>query len=108
MIVDGCVRDAKQIEELGFPVFAIATSPLDTRARARVDAHGSPVVFAGVTVSRGDLVVADVDGVIFVPATAVDAVASLVAKKKPLEQGAREDLVAGMPIRDVWTKYGVF
>jgi 4-hydroxy-4-methyl-2-oxoglutarate aldolase len=108
VVVDGCVRDARQIEELGFPVFAADTSPLDTRARARVDAHGSTVVFAGVTVSRGDLVVADVDGVIFVPSTAVEAVASLVAKKKPLEEGARADLVAGMPIRDVWTKYGVF
>lgn len=108
VVVDGCVRDAKQIEELGFPVFASDTSPLDTRARARVDAHGSPLVFAGVSVSRGDLVVADVDGVIFVPSTAVDAVASRVAEKKPLEQGARQDLIAGMPIRDVWTKYGVF
>ena len=107
-VVDGCIRDARQIEELGFAVFASDTSPLDTRARARVDAHGSPVVFAGVPVARGDLVVADVDGVVFVPATAVDAVAALVAKKKPLEQGAREDLVAGMRIHDVWTKYGVF
>jgi 4-hydroxy-4-methyl-2-oxoglutarate aldolase len=108
VLVDGCVRDAKQIEELGFPVFAADTSPLDTRARARVDAHGSPLVFAGVSVSRHDLIVADVDGVVVVPAPAVDAVAALVAKKKPLEQGAREDLIAGMPIREVWTKYGVF
>jgi 4-hydroxy-4-methyl-2-oxoglutarate aldolase len=108
VVVDGCVRDARQIQELGFPVFATSTSPLDTRARARVDAHGSPVVFAGVPVERGDLVVADVDGVVVVPRTALDAVASLVAKKRPLEQGAREDLVAGMSIRDVWTKYGVF
>jgi regulator of RNase E activity RraA len=107
-VVDGCVRDAKQIEELGFPVFASDTSPLDTRARARVDTHGSPIVFAGVPVSRGDLIVADVDGVIFVPSAAVDDVADLVAKKKPLEQGAREDLIAGMHIHDVWTKYGVF
>lgn len=107
-VVDGCVRDVKQIEELGFPVFAADTSPLDTRARARVDTHGSPVVFAGVSVTRGDLVVADADGVIFVPSTAVQAVAELVARKKPLEQGAREDLVAGMQIRDVWAKYGVF
>jgi 4-hydroxy-4-methyl-2-oxoglutarate aldolase len=108
VVVDGCVRDAKQIEELGFPVFASDTSPLDTRARARVDAHGSPIVFAGVPVSRGDLIVADVDGVIFVPAASVDDVAALVAKKKPLEAGAREDLIAGMHISDVWTKYGVF
>jgi regulator of RNase E activity RraA len=107
-IVDGCVRDARQIEELGFPVFAADTSPLDTRARARVASHGTPMEFAGVPVERGDLVVADRDGVIFVPAAQVDAVAALVSKKKPLERGAREDLVAGMPIHDVWTKYGVF
>ena len=107
-IVDGCVRDARQIEELGFPVFASGTSPLDTRARARVASHGAPMDFAGVPVERGDLVVADRDGVIFVPSAQVDAVAALVARKKPLERGAREDLVAGMPIHDVWAKYGVF
>lgn len=107
-IVDGCVRDARQIEQLGFPVFASDTSPLDTRARARVDTHGTSVVFAGVLVRRGDLVVADRDGVIFVPSGSVEKVADLVAKKKPLEQGARDDLIAGMHIRDVWEKYGVF
>lgn len=107
-IVDGCIRDARQIEELGFPVFAADTSPLDTRARARVESHGSPITFAGVPVQRGDLVVADRDGVIFVPSDLVPDVAALVAAKKPLERGAREDLVAGMHIQDVWTKYGVF
>lgn len=107
-VVDGCIRDARQIEELGFPVFASDTSPLDTRARARVDTHGTAVVFTGVLVRRGDLVVADRDGVIFVPSNRVDEVAELVAQKKPLEQGARDDLIAGMHIRDVWKKYGVF
>lgn len=108
VIVDGCVRDARQIEQLGFPVFASDTSPLDTRARARVASHGDPIDFAGVPVQRGDLVVADRDGVAFVPSGLVDAVAVLVSKKKPLERGAREDLIAGMSIHDVWTKYGVF
>jgi len=108
VIVDGCVRDARQIEELGFPVFAADTSPLDTRARARVASHGAPIEFAGVPIRRGDLVIADSDGVIFVPSALVDSVAALVSKKKPLERGARGDLIAGMPIRDVWTKYGVF
>jgi 4-hydroxy-4-methyl-2-oxoglutarate aldolase len=108
VIVDGCVRDARQIQELGFAVFAADTSPLDTRARARVASHGASITFAGVTVRRGDLVVADGDGVIFIPADLIDPVAALVSKKRPLERGAREDLVAGMPIHDVWTKYGVF
>ena len=108
VVVDGCIRDARQIEELGFPVFASDTSPLDTRARARVAAHGFPLEFAGVVVHRGDLVVADRDGIIFVPADRVREVAELVSKKKPLEQGARDDLIAGMHIHDVWEKYGVF
>ena len=107
-VVDGCVRDVRQIEELGFPVFASDTSPLDTRARARVDTHGSRIEFAGVSVQSGDLIVADHDGVIFVPLSEVDAVASLVSKRKPLERGARDDLMAGMQIHDVWAKYGVF
>jgi regulator of RNase E activity RraA len=108
VVVDGCVRDARQIEDLGFPVFAADTSPLDTKARARVDSHGIAVTFAGVLVNRGDLIVADRDGVIVVPAAQVDEVAELVSRKKPLEHGAREDLIAGMHIRDVWEKYGVF
>jgi regulator of RNase E activity RraA len=107
-VVDGCVRDAQQIEDMGFPVFASDTSPLDTKARARVDSHGFSVTFAGVHVNRGDLVVADRDGVIIVPAARVDEVAELVSRKRPLEHGAREDLIAGMHIRDVWEKYGVF
>lgn len=107
-VVDGCVRDAQQIEDMAFPVFASDTSPLDTRARARVARHGSAVTFAGVRVQRGDLVVADRDGVVVVPSARVDEVAELVSTKKPLERGAREDLVAGMHIRDVWEKYGVF
>ena len=108
VVVDGCVRDVRQISELGYPVFSRGMSPLDTRARARVSDHGEPVVCAGLRVSRGDVVVADVDGIVVVPAERVDEVAGLIASKHRLEQSARDDLMHGMSIGDVWTKYGVF
>lgn len=107
-IVDGLVRDAAQIEALGFPTFARGCSPLDTYARAVVTSHGTSATVGGVRVERGDVVVADRDGVVVVPATAAAAVAEAVASKRVLEQGAREDLLGGMGIRAVWDKYRVF
>lgn len=108
VVVDGCIRDARQIADLGFPVFAADRSPFDTLARARVDRHGDEAVCGGQTVRRGDVVVADVDGIVVVPAGVVTEAAAFIGNKHRLEVGAREDLMAGMSIRDVWEKYGVF
>jgi regulator of RNase E activity RraA len=108
VVVDGCIRDARQIAELGFPVFAADRSPFDTLARARVESHGEMVVCGGQTVRRGDVVVADADGVVVVPGAVVDEAATFIENKHRLEVGAREDLMSGMSIRDVWEKYGVF
>jgi regulator of RNase E activity RraA len=108
VVVDGCIRDTRQICELGFPVFAAGRSPLDTLARARVDVHGEPVHCGGRLVRRDDVVVADVDGIVVVPAELAEDVAALIANKHRLEQAAREDLMAGASIRAVWERYGVF
>ncbi len=108
VVVDGCIRDSRQIRELRYPVFAAGRSPLDTLARARVRTHGESVVCGGRVVRRGDVVVADEDGVVVVPLESVDAVAARIATKHRLEQGAKDDLVSGASIREVWEKYGVF
>lgn len=108
VIVDGCVRDTRQICELGFPVFAASKSPLDTLRRARVKSHGAEVRCGGLLIRRGDVVVADSDGIVIVPIDKAAEVAAFIANKHTLEQGARDDLVAGMEIREVWKKYGVF
>ena len=107
-ICDGYVRDAPQIEALGFPTFARGFSPYDTLGRAAVSSFGESAACGGVTVRRGDVVVADRDGVVVVPAGVVDEVAGSIASKRKLEEGARRDLIAGMRIREVWDKYQVF
>lgn len=108
VVVDGPIRDTRQIEDLEFPVFAADRSPLDTLARARVTSHGTNVSCGGVSVSRGDVVVGDRDGIVVIPGNAAAEVAAFIATKQRLEAGARADLLAGMSIQDVWTKYGVF
>jgi regulator of RNase E activity RraA len=58
-------------------------------------------------VRPGDIVVADADGIVVVPLELLGDVADAVATKHRLEGDARADLLAGMGIREVWTKYGV-
>ena len=107
VVIDGFARDAVAIRELGFPAFTRGLSPLDTFARAVVTDIGVPARVGGVDVSPGDVVVADVDGVVVVPRRLVDDVAEAVATKSRLEGSARDDLLAGTSIREVWRRYRV-
>ena len=107
-ISDGLIRDAALTAKVGFPVFARGCSPLDTLGRAKLVSVGDDIRCGGVTVSRGDYMVADSDGVVAVPASAVAGVVEIVRHKASRETGGREELLAGASVREVWDRYGVF
>jgi len=107
LVVDGLVRDAAQIQALGFPTFARGLSPLDTFARAVVTGVDVEARVGGVDVRPGDLAVGDIDGIVVIPREMVPDVAQAVVTKHRLEGSARADLLAGIGIREVWTRYGV-
>ena len=107
VVIDGFARDAAAIQALGFPAFARGLSPLDTFARAVVTGIDVEARVGGVDVRPGDLVVGDVDGIVVIPQEMAADVAEAVATKHRLEGQARVDLLAGISIRKVWTKYGV-
>jgi 4-hydroxy-4-methyl-2-oxoglutarate aldolase len=107
-VVDGFVRDTRQLRAMAYPVFSRGASPLDTRARARVGRFGSPIVAGGVPVNPGDFVVADSDGVAVVPAAALGDVRELIGRRERDEDGARTDLRAGLGMQAVWDKWRVF
>jgi regulator of RNase E activity RraA len=106
-IVDGFIRDTRQLRELAFPVFARGHSPLDTVGRAEVREFGVAATCGGVLVEPGDYVLADDDGVVLVPSANVAAVLALIERKGRDERGARSDLMAGASIFDVWQKWRV-
>ena len=65
-VIDGAVRDAADLGEMGMPVFARAVTP----AGPYKNGPGRllvPVALAGVCVSPGDIVLGDGDGVAVVP-----------------------------------------
>lgn len=71
VIIDGYLRDELAISGMSLPAIARGTVARDLRGVTMVSDVNVPVDVAGVRVSPGDLVVADVDGVVFVPADRV-------------------------------------
>jgi len=86
---------------LGFPVFGRAVVPVSARGRIVQLAMEEPVPFAGVTVHPGDLVLADRNGVVFVPAAAADRVLDLAERIVAREAAMAEAVGAGQPVTDV-------
>lgn len=71
LVIDGGVRDVGALEKLGFPVFS-ATVALPGATKLSRGSVGTATTVAGVPVSVGDWVVADVDGVVVVPGNVLE------------------------------------
>lgn len=65
LVTDGAVRDVRAMRELGFPVFAAATSPASP-SKAAEGTAGAPVRLCGLEVCAGDWLVADDDAIVVV------------------------------------------
>ena len=106
-ICDSQIRDAVQIVDMGFPVYTAGIRPLDSKGRARVMAYDVPVRCGDVLVQPGDLVVADFDGVVVVPRAVAPQALTLAQEKIGKENLARQELLAGKTLREVYDKYRV-
>ena len=67
MVLDGAVRDVREIRALGLPVYARSISPANAVTRFASVANQVPVECAGVTIAPGDIIVASEEGVVAVP-----------------------------------------
>ncbi|MDV7143439.1 RraA family protein [Tropicimonas sp. TH_r6] len=101
-IVNSTVRDIAEVREMGYPLFAAGLSPVGVTGKKEPRESQVPITIGGVTIRPGDVIFADIDGVLVI---AKDKLLSVVEAAEALgkdEAACRDRLLAGEKLQSVW------
>lgn len=101
LVIDACVRDADDIEAMGFPVFSRG---LCIRGTSN---HGDgtlnePIIIGDVLINPGDIIVGDRDGVVVIPFNKIEETIEKAIAREAKEERTREELRKGKVSIDVY------
>ena len=106
-VLDGYMRDTREIRGMALPVFARGAYAQDQRGRGRVVAYREPVRIAEVSIRPGDLIVGDDDGVLCVPCEVAAECVEKALEKRRIERRIAREIENGLSTTEVYEKYGV-
>src|ERR1700687_3125197 len=95
-VVDGGSRDTDLVLRQGFPGFCAFLTPADIVERWMSDRYGDPIVIGEVTISTGDYMLGDRDGVVIVPGRLVEETVARAQAVVATESEMRRALIGGM------------
>ena len=109
IVVDGVLRDVGESREHGFPLFGRGIIPIPAK-RTKVGVLNGPVTCGGVAVAPGDMVIADEEGIVVLPAAKAEEILKAVEARAAKDASTSlEDWVAAhkRTIDDLVKKLGI-
>ena len=93
VVVNGAIRDSKEIDKLKFPTFAKLVMPNAGEPKGFGEI-GVPITISGITISTGDWIVGDEDGLVVLPKQKVEEMVNLAMDCCERENRLREEIVS--------------
>jgi len=106
-VLDGYIRDARDIEALGFPVFSRGLYAQDQGPRGKVIGFRTPIEIGGVRIAPGDLIFGDREGVLVIPREAEAEVLNRALEKVRTENRVAAAIRGGMSTVEAFATFGV-
>lgn len=105
LVVDGGVRDADEIVDLGFPVFSRYVVPMSGKTRVKVIDINCTVTIDNVSVSAGDILLGDSTGIVRVPRDHAVEVAEKAQVLERQDRQASQEILAGLSFTEALRKF---
>jgi regulator of RNase E activity RraA len=106
-LVDGFHRDTPSVLEQRFPVFSRGHYAQDSGPRMKVAGYRTTIEIGEIRIQPGDLIFADIDGALVVPADLVEQVVARALEKARSEKTVRAEIENGMSVTEAFNRYGV-
>jgi 4-hydroxy-4-methyl-2-oxoglutarate aldolase len=101
LVIDGCVRDAADIEAMGFPVFSRGLCIRGT-SNLGEGTLNEPIIIGEALINPGDIVVGDRDGVAIVPFSKIKETIEKAIAREAKEERTRAELRKGKPSIEIY------
>ena len=101
-VVHGTVRDLAEVRKLDYPLYAGGVSPVGVSGRMEPAEAQVELDINGVRVRPGDIIFADISGVVVIPHELVEKIADDADKNGDAEVVCRQRILAGEKLRDIW------
>ena len=99
VVVNGGARDVAGFRALGMPLFCTGAA---TRGKnLQIAGVNVPIVVGGVTIRPGDILVADEDGIVSIPASRLDAAVERLKLIFEVERGMEEAIKRDAPVQEI-------
>ena len=106
-VLDGFVRDSKEILELGLPIASRGCYAQDQGPRGKVLDYNVPLTIGKVRINPGDIIYGDCDGVLCVPRAYEEEVINAALEKVRGESEVREALQNGMSVVEAFETFKI-